>query len=172
MHPKSEPEDAHPGPGHRPEARSHRSHLSQQEETNPRAERGAWGPGPQGDRKPAVISTHLRGQRAHVCGHSPAVLRVGCSRGMATVAAAPARAARLGHPCGCCSRGGGGCSARHRCLVTVAPGWEAPASWSGPCLLLVLSVRGLTSSAAFRGLGSFLVAGQPQRLCKPTPHGR
>lgn len=89
MHPKSEPEKhAHPGPGHRPEARNHCPCLPQQE-TKPRAERGARGRGLQGDRKPAVISTHLRGQRAHVRGHSPAVVRVGSSRGTATAAAAP-----------------------------------------------------------------------------------
>lgn len=93
------------------------------------------------------------GQRAHVRGHSPAVVRVRGLCGMTTAAAAPARAAWLGHPCGLCSRGGGGCSARHWLLATVAPGWEALAGWSAPGLWVLFALS-QTSSDALRGLGS------------------
>lgn len=109
-----------------------------------------------------------RGQRAHVRGHSPAILRVRSLCGMATAAAVPARAAWLGHPCGLCSPGGGGgCSTRHRRLVTVAPGCEALPRWSGTGLW-VLFALGRSSSDVFRGLGSlFFLTGQPQRPSKP-----
>lgn len=109
-----------------------------------------------------------RGQRAHVWGHSPAVVRVRSLCGMTTATTVPARAAWLGHPCGLCSPGGGGCSARHRRLVTVAPGCESLSGWSSPGLW-VLFALGRSSSDAFRGLDSlFCLAGQPQLPCKTT----
>lgn len=104
-----------------------------------------------------------RGQRAHVRGHSPAVVRVRSLCGMATAAAAPARAAWLGHPCGLCSPAGGGCSARHRRLVTKAPGWEALAGWSGPGFW-VLFALGPTSSDAFFGLDALFLRDSPSAL--------
>lgn len=108
-----------------------------------------------------------RGQRAHVWGHSPAVVRVRSLCGMTTATTVPARAAWLGHPCGLCSPGGSGCSARHRRLVTVAPGCESLPGWSSPGLW-VLFALGRSSSDAFRGLDSlFCLAGQPQLPCNP-----
>lgn len=172
MHPKSEPEKlAQPGPSHRPEGpetRNHSLRLLRLEKANPRAGEGRVGAGTVG-RQEATHHLHTPpGQRAHVRGHSPAVVRVRSWCRMATAAAAPAPAAWLGHPCGLCSPGGGGCSARHRRVVTVAPGWEVLAHWSGPGLW-VLFALGRTSSDAFRSLGSlFSLAGQPQRPCKST----
>lgn len=162
MHLKSEPEKhAQPGPGHRPEGpetRNHSLRLPQREEANPRAGEGRLGAGTE-RRQEATGHLHApQGQRAHVRGHSPAVVRVRSLCGMATAATAPARAAWLRHPCGLCSPGGGGCSARHRRLVMVAPGWEALAGWSGPGLWGSLAL-GRTSSDAFPCLGLAVLDG-------------
>lgn len=70
MHPKSELEKhAQPGSGHRPEGpetRNHVSALPSVKKLTLERERGAWGRGPQGDRKPPVLYTHLWAS-GHTC---------------------------------------------------------------------------------------------------------
>lgn len=66
MHPKSEPEDAHPGPGHRPEARSHRPHLPQQKKLT-LGRRGAHGGRDRRATGSQQSSPRTSGANGHTC---------------------------------------------------------------------------------------------------------